>query len=331
MRMPSTTGQHGPSSSAQGTQTLCFTPQVLAELYTVVTTPRRVTEPKSPEAVLDAIATTLANGMNKLYTFNRPDSEPFAELEVLTPVGPYSLLSALGLSTWSLSSPSSGYTSLLKDSEKFLAAFGANQIALAVSHGQADAGVPLHREGLQPTPAVAPAPTAKVPKRSIRADLGMRDIPERNPLLKHREPPESDSQVFATDGGLKPEEQDEDTKQDDEHASHEPIHPAGEVLHVVKRPFHHSPPSSHVTTTPQVSRPPTPGDGLADFFAGPPPLRLSSRTGQRAHGPRESHASKASEMSRRSGVLLPVPGPIPRHVSKTPGVVAPHARLDARG
>jgi predicted nucleic acid-binding protein len=109
---------------------LCFTPQVLAEFYAVVTNPRRVTEAKSPEVVLDAIAnliampgltllpfpldlvsrwtallrqhpvigrkvfdvqlvaTLLANGVKKLYTFNRADFEPFAEIEVLTPVAP---------------------------------------------------------------------------------------------------------------------------------------------------------------------------------------------------------------------------------------------------
>jgi predicted nucleic acid-binding protein len=107
---------------------LCCTPQVLAEFYSVVTNPRRVTEAKSPEAVLDAIAnliampgltllpfpldlvsrwttllrqhpvtgrktfdvqlaaTLLANGVRKLYTFNRTDFEPFTEIEVLTPV-----------------------------------------------------------------------------------------------------------------------------------------------------------------------------------------------------------------------------------------------------
>jgi predicted nucleic acid-binding protein len=106
---------------------LCFTPQVLAELYSVITNPRRVTEAKSPEAVLEVItnliampgltllpfpldlvsrwtallrqhpvserkvfdvqliATLLANGVKKLYTFNRIDFEPFAEIEVLTP------------------------------------------------------------------------------------------------------------------------------------------------------------------------------------------------------------------------------------------------------
>lgn len=109
---------------------LCLTPQVLAEFYSVVTNPRRVTEVKSPEAVLEVItsliampgltllpfpldlvsrwtallhqhpvtgrkifdvqlvATLLANGVRKLYTFNRIDFEPFAEMEVLTPVAP---------------------------------------------------------------------------------------------------------------------------------------------------------------------------------------------------------------------------------------------------
>jgi toxin-antitoxin system PIN domain toxin len=107
---------------------LCVTPQVLIEFYSVVTNPRRVTEAKSPDAVLDVIAnliampgltllpfppdlvsrwaallrqhpvtgrkvfdvqliaTLLANGVRKLYTFNRVDFEPFAAIEVLTPV-----------------------------------------------------------------------------------------------------------------------------------------------------------------------------------------------------------------------------------------------------
>jgi predicted nucleic acid-binding protein len=38
----------------------CLTPQVLAEFYSVVTNPRRVTEAKSPDAVLDAITNLLA-------------------------------------------------------------------------------------------------------------------------------------------------------------------------------------------------------------------------------------------------------------------------------
>jgi hypothetical protein len=95
-----------------------------------VTNPRRVTEAKAPEAVLDVItslvampgltllpfpldlvsrwtallrqhsvtgrkvfdvqlvATLLANGVKKLYTFNRVDFEPLAEIEVLVPVAP---------------------------------------------------------------------------------------------------------------------------------------------------------------------------------------------------------------------------------------------------
>jgi toxin-antitoxin system PIN domain toxin len=107
---------------------LCLTPQVLAELYSVITNPRRVTEAKPPEAVLEVItnflampgltllpfpldlvsrwtallrrhpvtgrkvfdvqlvATLLGNGVRKLSSFNRPDFEPFTEIEVLTPI-----------------------------------------------------------------------------------------------------------------------------------------------------------------------------------------------------------------------------------------------------
>jgi len=39
---------------------LCLTPQVLAELYAVITNPRRVTEAKSPEAALEVINSVLA-------------------------------------------------------------------------------------------------------------------------------------------------------------------------------------------------------------------------------------------------------------------------------
>jgi toxin-antitoxin system PIN domain toxin len=109
---------------------LCLTPQVLAEFYAVVTNPRRVTEAKPSEAVVEVItnliampgltllpfpldlvhrwmallrehpvsgrkvfdvqlvATLLANGVRKLYTFNRTDFEPFAGLEVVTPTAP---------------------------------------------------------------------------------------------------------------------------------------------------------------------------------------------------------------------------------------------------
>jgi hypothetical protein len=35
---------------------------------------------------IQLVATLLANGVRKLYTFNRSDFEPFTELEVLTPV-----------------------------------------------------------------------------------------------------------------------------------------------------------------------------------------------------------------------------------------------------
>jgi predicted nucleic acid-binding protein len=38
----------------------CITPQVLAEFYAVVTHPRRVTHPKSPEEALNAIGAFLA-------------------------------------------------------------------------------------------------------------------------------------------------------------------------------------------------------------------------------------------------------------------------------
>jgi hypothetical protein len=49
---------------------LCFTPQVLAELYAVVTNPRRVTEAKSPEAILHVITTLIASPVSRSYPFH---------------------------------------------------------------------------------------------------------------------------------------------------------------------------------------------------------------------------------------------------------------------
>lgn len=44
----------------QGDPAFCITPQVLAEFYAVVMHPKRVTDPKSSEEALDAIAGFLA-------------------------------------------------------------------------------------------------------------------------------------------------------------------------------------------------------------------------------------------------------------------------------
>jgi len=106
---------------------LCVTPQVLAEFFAVVTNPRRVRSPRSPEEALRALeqfialpnltvlavpvdvvsrwvplvrahrlgasrvfdaqlaATIVANGVRRIYTFDRAHFECFAELEVITP------------------------------------------------------------------------------------------------------------------------------------------------------------------------------------------------------------------------------------------------------
>lgn len=106
---------------------LCVTSQVLAEFFSVVTNPKRVLRPRSPEEAIEAletilalpgvsilpapadvprrwielmrrrpatgaeifdrqlIATMLANGVRRIYTFNRPDFEGFEELTVLAP------------------------------------------------------------------------------------------------------------------------------------------------------------------------------------------------------------------------------------------------------
>ena len=106
---------------------LCTTSQVLAEFFSIVTSPKRVTLPRTPEDAVSAIeailalpgvrllpvpeeavshwlelvrrkpvtggmifdlqlvATMLANGVRRIYTYNRSDFETFAELDVLTP------------------------------------------------------------------------------------------------------------------------------------------------------------------------------------------------------------------------------------------------------
>ena len=102
-----------------------MTPQILCEFYSIVTNPRRVPKPRSAAdalAVLSSLlaflhvlpvpvhtmeellgllrrrtvtggdifdlqiaATMRANGVRRIYTFNRDDFEVFPELEVFTP------------------------------------------------------------------------------------------------------------------------------------------------------------------------------------------------------------------------------------------------------
>jgi predicted nucleic acid-binding protein len=101
------------------------TSQILCEFYSIVTNARRVPKPRSPEDALSAIAALLvflhvlpipartvegwmdllrrhpvtggdvfdlqivatmqANGIQRIYTFNTGDFEPFSELAVATP------------------------------------------------------------------------------------------------------------------------------------------------------------------------------------------------------------------------------------------------------
>jgi toxin-antitoxin system PIN domain toxin len=103
------------------------TPQILAEFFAVVTNPRRVHNPRTPQEALDVIerlmalphltvlavpidvvsrwvklirihqvrgsavfdtqlaATMLANGVRKIYTFDRAHFEHFSEIEIVTP------------------------------------------------------------------------------------------------------------------------------------------------------------------------------------------------------------------------------------------------------
>jgi len=111
----------------RGELTLCFTSQTLAEFFSVVTSARRVSAPRTPEEAVGAIqsllavpgatvlpvpadvtsrwldllsrhpvrgggifdlqliATLMANGVEKICTFNRQDFEGFPGLQVLTP------------------------------------------------------------------------------------------------------------------------------------------------------------------------------------------------------------------------------------------------------
>jgi uncharacterized protein len=122
--------QHAASRSlleaARSQSTVLFvTSQVLCEFYSIVTSARRVTKPRSPEDALQAISSLLAflrvlssparavevwlellrrhpvtggdafdlqivaamqiNGVQKIYTFNTGDFEVFPELAVVTP------------------------------------------------------------------------------------------------------------------------------------------------------------------------------------------------------------------------------------------------------
>ena len=111
----------------QGDLTPCFTSQTLAEFFSIVTSARRVSAPRTPEEAVGAIqsllalpgttilpvpadvpsrwldlltrhpvrggaifdlqliATLMANGVERICTFNRQDFEGFPGLQVLTP------------------------------------------------------------------------------------------------------------------------------------------------------------------------------------------------------------------------------------------------------
>jgi predicted nucleic acid-binding protein len=59
-----------------GATILYVTSQILCEFYAVVTNPRRVTSPRS---------SMLANGIQRIYTFNTADFESFIELVTSEP------------------------------------------------------------------------------------------------------------------------------------------------------------------------------------------------------------------------------------------------------
>jgi predicted nucleic acid-binding protein len=112
-------------AARDGSATLYVTSQILCEFYSIVTNARRVAKPRTSAEALDAIsdllavlhvlpvpahavegwmnllrrnpvtggdvfdlqivATMQANDVQRIYTFNTGDFEPFAEISVLTP------------------------------------------------------------------------------------------------------------------------------------------------------------------------------------------------------------------------------------------------------
>lgn len=112
-------------SARDGSATLYVTSQIVCEFYSIVTNSRRVPKPRSPADALSAIsallaflevlpvpvrtleelrhllrrrpvtggeifdlqivATMKANGVHRIYTFNKEDFEGFPEVEVVTP------------------------------------------------------------------------------------------------------------------------------------------------------------------------------------------------------------------------------------------------------
>jgi predicted nucleic acid-binding protein len=113
------------NAARTGANTLFVTSQILCEFYSIVTNPRRIAKPRSPADAIAAIggllsflhilpiparavegwlhllrrlpvtggevfdlqivATMLANGVRRIYTFNTADFEAFDELTVSTP------------------------------------------------------------------------------------------------------------------------------------------------------------------------------------------------------------------------------------------------------
>jgi predicted nucleic acid-binding protein len=95
----------------RGEVSLAVTPQVLMEFFAVITSPRRVSSPRSSEEAraevaleqtlellphhpqvarqeifdLFLVATMLANGVTRIYTYNQQHFTRFAGIEVLTP------------------------------------------------------------------------------------------------------------------------------------------------------------------------------------------------------------------------------------------------------
>src|SRR5712691_6886677 len=112
----------------QGDISVAVSPQILFEFFAVITNPRRVTQPRSPQEARDEmekyfraatirkiypgddivermltllqqhpqitrqdifdcvlVATMQANGVRRIYTYNRQHFTPFPDIEVLTP------------------------------------------------------------------------------------------------------------------------------------------------------------------------------------------------------------------------------------------------------
>ena len=71
--------------------TLYVTSQILCELYSIITNPRRVAVVCSPTEALSTISAMQANGIQRMYTFNSADFEVFLGTHSCDPISPEAL------------------------------------------------------------------------------------------------------------------------------------------------------------------------------------------------------------------------------------------------